>query len=64
MGLGAAEVVLIGPLFREAAGDLPARLFGSSEEAGVWLRAERPEGYTILVKGSRGMMLEKVYPLL
>ena len=63
-GLGAAEVALIGPRFREAAGDLPARLFGSSEEAGVWLRAERPEGYTILVKGSRGMMLEKVYPLL
>ena len=63
-GLGAAEVALIGPRFREAAGDLPARLFGSSEEAGAWLRAERPEGYTILVKGSRGMMLEKVYPLL
>lgn len=63
-GLGAAEVALIGPRFREAAGDLPARLFGSSEEAGLWLRAERPEGYTILVKGSRGMMLEKVYPLL
>ena len=63
-GLGAAEVALIGPRFREAAGDLPARLFGSSEEACVWLRAERPEGYSILVKGSRGMMLEKVYPLL
>jgi len=64
MSLGAAEVALVGPRFREAAGGLPARLFGSSEEAAEWLRTERPEGYTILVKGSRGMMLEKVYPLL
>lgn len=62
--LGAAEVAFIGPRFREAAGDLPARLFGTSEEACEWLRSQRPEGYTILVKGSRGMMLEKVYPLL
>ncbi|MCK7535919.1 MAG: hypothetical protein MZV63_35500 [Marinilabiliales bacterium] len=30
-----------------------------------WLEIiKRPEGYTILVKGSRGMMLEKLYPLL
>jgi UDP-N-acetylmuramoyl-tripeptide--D-alanyl-D-alanine ligase len=62
--LGVDEVALIGPRFREAAGDMPARLFGSSEEAAEWLRRSRPEGYTILVKGSRGMMLEKVYPLL
>ncbi len=62
--LGAAEVVLVGPLFREAAGDLPARLFTTSEEAAEWLMSDKPEGYTVLVKGSRGMMLEKVYPLL
>lgn len=62
--LGAAEIALIGPRFREAAGDLPARLFGTSEEAAEWLRTMRPEGYTVLVKGSRGIMLEKVYPLL
>ncbi len=64
LSLGADEIALIGPRFREAAGDLPVRLFGSSEEAAEWLRTMRPEGYTILVKGSRGMMLEKVYPLL
>lgn len=56
--------VLVGPLFREATADFPALLFGSSEEAAEWIRSESPEGYTILVKGSRGMALEKVYPLL
>ncbi|HOO65395.1 MAG: UDP-N-acetylmuramoyl-tripeptide--D-alanyl-D-alanine ligase [Bacteroidales bacterium] len=58
------KAVLIGPHFREAAAGFPAKLFGSSEAAAEWLRSEKPEGYTILVKGSRGMMLEKVYPLL
>ena len=56
--------VFVGPQFREAAGEFPAQLFGSSEDAAEWLRSENPEGYTILVKGSRGMALEKVYPLL
>lgn len=58
------EVVLIGPRFREVAGNIGARLFGSSEELHGWLLSNRPEGYTILVKGSRGMALEKIYPLL
>jgi UDP-N-acetylmuramoyl-tripeptide--D-alanyl-D-alanine ligase len=62
--LGADVVALVGPCFRQAAGDLPAYLFRSPEEAGEWLRSFKPEGYTILVKGSRGMMLEKLYPLL
>ncbi len=58
------KTVLIGPHFRAAAEGFPSILFGSSEAAAEWLRSERPEGYTILVKGSRGIMLEKVYPLL
>jgi UDP-N-acetylmuramoyl-tripeptide--D-alanyl-D-alanine ligase len=58
------KAVLVGPLFREAAAEYTALLFGSSEEAAEWLRSESPEGYTILVKGSRGIALEKVYPLL
>ncbi len=62
--LGEVSAVLVGPKFRDAAGDFPARLFSTSEDAAEWLRAEKPEGYTILVKGSRGIMLEKVYPLL
>jgi UDP-N-acetylmuramoyl-tripeptide--D-alanyl-D-alanine ligase len=62
--LGDAEIVLIGPRFREAAAGIRARLFGSSDEVREWLSSSRPEGYTILVKGSRGMALEKIYPLL
>jgi UDP-N-acetylmuramoyl-tripeptide--D-alanyl-D-alanine ligase len=58
------EIVLIGPRFREVAGDIRARLFGSSDEMREWLGSNSPEGYTILVKGSRGMALEKIYPLL
>lgn len=62
--LGEVSAVLVGPKFRDAADDFPARFFATSEDAAEWLRAEMPEGYTILVKGSRGIMLEKVYPLL
>jgi UDP-N-acetylmuramoyl-tripeptide--D-alanyl-D-alanine ligase len=62
--LGDVEVVLIGPRFSEVAGDIRARLFRSSGEMHEWLVSNRPEGYTILVKGSRGMTLEKIYPLL
>jgi UDP-N-acetylmuramoyl-tripeptide--D-alanyl-D-alanine ligase len=58
------DVILIGPRFREVAGDIRARLFGSSDELHGWLLSNPPEGYTILVKGSRGMALEKIYPLL
>ncbi|MRR24293.1 hypothetical protein EG830_15080, partial [bacterium] len=63
-GLGELTALLVGPNFREAAGDFPAILFATSDDAAEWIRAEKPEGYTILVKGSRGIMLEKVYPLL
>jgi UDP-N-acetylmuramoyl-tripeptide--D-alanyl-D-alanine ligase len=63
-GLGSVRVVLVGPLFRKASGDFTSLLFASSAEAAEWLESERPRGYTILVKGSRGMMLEKVFPLL
>ena len=62
--LGDADIILIGPRFREAAGDIRAHLFGSSEEMREWLSSNRPVGYTVLVKGSRGMALEKIYPLL
>jgi UDP-N-acetylmuramoyl-tripeptide--D-alanyl-D-alanine ligase len=63
-GLPNAEIALVGPLFAEAAGDISARLFKSADEISEWLTSARPEGYTILVKGSRGMTLEKLYPLL
>lgn len=58
------EVLLAGPLFMKAAANAHARCFNSSDEIAGWLRLINPEGYSILVKGSRGMMMEKVYPLL
>ncbi len=63
-GLDGVTILLVGPLFSAAAGTLPARLFATTADAARWLRQEPPDGYTILVKGSRGMMLEKLYPLL
>ncbi len=62
--LGNAEILLAGPQFRQAAAGTRAALFGTSEEVAEWLRQKRPEGYSVLVKGSRGMMMEKVFPLL
>lgn len=80
------RVVLVGPLFREAArltssgtagesqpglhtpsgtaNEFQADFFPTSEAAAEWLKSENPEGYAILVKGSRGIMLEKVFPSL
>ena len=47
-----------------AAGDFQAVFFPTSEAAAEWLKTESPAGYTILVKGSRGIQLEKVFPSL
>lgn len=62
--LPGAEICLVGPLFAAAAAGSRARLFRSSYEMSEWLASNPLSGYTILVKGSRGMMLEKIYPLL
>jgi UDP-N-acetylmuramoyl-tripeptide--D-alanyl-D-alanine ligase len=59
-----AEIFLVGPLFGEVAAGSRAHLFRSSDEMYEWLASNKPAGYTVFVKGSRGMMLEKVYPLL
>ena len=37
-----------------------AHWFGSADDAAVWVAAHVPEGATVLVKGSRGMALERV----
>lgn len=62
--LPSTEICLVGPLFAEAAAGSRARLFRSSYELSEWLTSNPLSGFTILVKGSRGMMLEKIYPLL
>jgi len=62
--LPATEICLVGPLFAEAAAGSRARLFRTSYEMSEWLTSNPLSGFAILVKGSRGMMLEKIYPLL
>jgi UDP-N-acetylmuramoyl-tripeptide--D-alanyl-D-alanine ligase len=58
------EVLLVGPVFTSIAKGLKTKTFSSSGEAREWLSRENLSGYTVLVKGSRGMMLEKVYDAL
>ena len=62
--ISGAVVLLAGPLFRKAAAETDALCFNSSDETAQWIRSFNPVGYNILVKGSRGMMMEKVYSLL
>jgi UDP-N-acetylmuramoyl-tripeptide--D-alanyl-D-alanine ligase len=57
-------VVLVGPVFISLAKGKAIKTFSSSGEAREWLSKENLSGYTVLVKGSRGMMLEKVYDVL
>lgn len=59
-----AEVFLVGPQFKAVLDQSKAVSLSDSEALLKKLRSLSPEGYTILVKGSRGMMLEKVYPAL
>jgi len=58
------EVLLVGPVFISLAKGKRIKTFSSSVEAREWLSKENLSGYTVLVKGSRGMMLEKVYDVL
>ncbi len=59
------KALLIGPAFMKERHLLPAGIFfESAAEAEVYLQAMEFEGYLILIKGSRGMKLEKLQPYL
>lgn len=53
------KVILVGPDFTEAAHSI-FTCFRTSEEARDWLKTQDVKGYTILVKGSRGIRMENV----
>jgi UDP-N-acetylmuramoyl-tripeptide--D-alanyl-D-alanine ligase len=56
---GFAHAVFVGPDFKEAASErFPC--FINSDEAREWLLKNQFENFTILVKGSRGIKMEKV----
>lgn len=52
-------VVLVGPDFMQVAHSI-FTCFNTSDEARDWLSEQKIENYTILVKGSRGIKMEKV----
>lgn len=53
-------VVLVGPEFRKCKHELDALHFENSEEASVWFQQQDFTGWFILLKGSRGLKLEKI----
>jgi UDP-N-acetylmuramoyl-tripeptide--D-alanyl-D-alanine ligase len=53
------KVILVGPDFTEAAHSI-FTCFRTSEEARDWLKTQNISGFTILVKGSRGIKMETV----
>ena len=56
---GFDRVLFVGPDFKEAASQrFPC--FGNSDEAREWLQKVQIKDFTILVKGSRGIKMEKV----
>ena len=63
--LGLDNVLLIGPLMQAAAQAHPtARHFADKTAAAVWLASHHAPGQLVLLKGSRGMGLETLLPLL
>lgn len=58
----AENVLLVGKEF--AATSAPYPVFADTEQLSGYLTTHSPKGATILIKGSRGMQLEKIIPLL
>ena len=54
------EAVLVGNEFRESGSRGNAVYLRDNREAGAWLKENNPDGAWILIKGSRGMAMEKV----
>ena len=53
-------VILVGPEFAKASTGKEFQVFENTHEAGEWLLEHPLKGYDILVKGSRGIALEKL----
>jgi UDP-N-acetylmuramoyl-tripeptide--D-alanyl-D-alanine ligase len=62
--LDLGTVILCGPVFSKAAENGSYRCFINIEALKEMIASEKPAGYSILVKGSRGMALEKIYEFL
>ena len=62
--LKGADAILVGEEFTRAAAGTGIRCFETSAQLAVWLQENPLQGYTVLVKGSRGIQMEKVLPFL
>jgi UDP-N-acetylmuramoyl-tripeptide--D-alanyl-D-alanine ligase len=61
---GAEKVLVVGTLFSKTS-PWPGRMaFSDSENAALYLEQNKHSGYQILIKGSRGIQLEKTVPYL
>lgn len=61
---GISEALLVGQSFSKASENSGFRSFNGIDTLKQYLVSAPPKGYTILVKGSRGIALERVYELL
>ena len=62
--ISADKVLLVGPVFRKVASASGFSVFSTVNDLFEYLRDEPLHSKTILIKGSRGMRLEKIYDLL
>ena len=62
--LKGADAILVGEVFTRAAAGTGIRCFETSAQLAAWLQENPLQGYTVLVKGSRGIQMEKVLPFL
>lgn len=61
---GFEKAILVGPVFRKIARNTEVLSFPDVTRLADYLRCEPIKGKTILIKGSRGIGLEKIYDLL
>ncbi|MBA3970767.1 MAG: UDP-N-acetylmuramoyl-tripeptide--D-alanyl-D-alanine ligase, partial [Bacteroidetes bacterium] len=59
-----SNVILVGPLFMTAVKNTGTRAFSTSDDAVEYLKVNQIEDSLILIKGSRGIKLEKVVDVL
>jgi UDP-N-acetylmuramoyl-tripeptide--D-alanyl-D-alanine ligase len=62
--LGMGKVLLVGPVFKSLAKDFGYKTFNDADRLREYLILKPIEKAHILVKGSHGMMLEKIYDVL
>ena len=60
----AEKVFLVGPMFQKISSGSGFKAFTNVDKLIDFLKDEPLNGNTILIKGSRGLKLEKVYDLL